>query len=182
MLLGAVVFAILAYTVSGVNRFVIGFIVSSKLIFMVTTVMAKSGDMELAFVLLIPLIVGTVCGLILMSWTKVKISAFVLATAFIGASEVAPVIAKYINQGLFAYSRDFGYLLDPIDIIFSLMKVELTDKTTLLVMIPLLIFGITKQFKAVKAQLNALGYNDPLSVPLITFETENKKNHGKVIT
>lgn len=83
IIIGVIALPILTYTVPGVNRFMLGFLVASKLFFMLTMVLAKSGDMEVETAVFLPLIAGTVVGVCLMAWTKVRVSAFVLACTFI---------------------------------------------------------------------------------------------------
>lgn len=77
--IGMILLPILAYNVAGVNRFILGYIVSSKLFFMVTTVMMKNGSIDILSALLYPLIGGAVIGLILMAWTRIRVSAFVFS-------------------------------------------------------------------------------------------------------
>lgn len=172
-LIGLILFPILTYTIPGVNRFVLGFLVSSKLFFMLTTVMAKSGDMGIESAVILPLIAGTVVGVFLMVWTRVRVSAFVLGCTFIGASEIAPVISEWINRILFAATGDYFYLFDPVDLLFSLFKIELTDTWTLIAMVVLMIWGGYKQINALKA--NSI----PLDTPVIGFEVPRSEN-GKL--
>lgn len=174
-LIGLIVLPILTYTIPGVNRFVLGFLVSSKLFFMLTTALVKAGDMGIESAVVVPLIAGTIVGLILMAWTQVRVSAFVLGCTFIGASEIAPVISEWINRVGFAITGDYYYLFDPVDLLFSLFKIELTDKWTLIAMILLMIWGGYKQINNLKA-------NDiPLDTPLIGFESPRSEN-GKLYT
>lgn len=173
-LIGFILFPILTYTVPGVNRFVLGFLVSCKLFFMLTTVLAKSGDMEIASAVLLPLAVGTLVGLILMAWTKMRVSALVLGCAFIGASEIAPVISEWINRLLFSVTGDYSFFFDPVDVLFSLFKIELTDTWTLISMVVLMIWGGAVMINKLKAQ------NIPLDTPVIGFEVPRSEN-GKII-
>lgn len=173
--IGAILIPILTYTIPGVNRFVLGFLVSSKLFFMLTTVLAKSGDMDIEEAIVLPLVAGTIVGLCLMAWTRVRVSAFVLGCTFIGASEIAPVISEWINRILYAATGDFQYLFDPIDILFALFKIELTDTWTLIAMVVLMIWGGYKQISNIKA--NGIS----LDTPLIGFEMPKGKN-GRIYT
>lgn len=173
-LIGFILFPILTYTVPGVNRFVLGFLVSCKLFFMLTTVLAKSGDMEITSAVLLPLAAGTLVGLILMAWTKMRVSALVLGCAFIGASEIAPVISEWINRLLFSVTGDYSFFFDPVDVLFSLFKIELTDTWTLISMVVLMIWGGAVMLNKLKAQ------NIPLDTPVIGFEVPRSEN-GKII-
>ena len=173
-LIGFILFPILTYTVPGVNRFVLGFLVSCKLFFMLTTVLAKSGDMEITSAVLLPLAAGTLVGLILMAWTKMRVSALVLGCAFIGASEIAPVISEWINRLLFSVTGDYSFFFDPVDVLFSLFKIELTDTWTLISMVVLMIWGGAVMINKLKAQ------NIPLDTPVIGFEVPRSEN-GKII-
>lgn len=175
VLTGFIVFPILTYTVPGVNRFVLGFLVGSKLLFMLTTVLAKAGTIDIATTIMLPLGIGTLLGLILMAWTQMRVSAFVLSCSFIGASEIAPVVSEWINRILFSATGDYSYILDPIDLFFALFKIELTDEWMLISMIVLMIWGGYKQIQKLKAE------KIPLDTPLIGFESPTGPN-GRIYT
>lgn len=174
-IIGMILLPILAYNIAGVNRFVLGYIVSSKLFFMATTVIAKNGDMDILSALLYPLIGGTVIGLILMAWTKIRVSAFVLGCTFIGASEIAPNISKLINGTLFSATGDISFLFDPIDALFAVFGIELTDGWTLGAMIVLMVIFGYRQIRTMKRK------GIPLDAPLIGFEVpEDKGKNGRI--
>lgn len=175
ILIGIIALPILTYTIPGVNRFVLGFLVSTKLFFMLTTVLAKANTIEIPSALIIPLVAGSIAGLALMAWTRVRVSAFVLACTFIGASEIAPVISEWINRILYGFTGNIGYLIDPVDLIFSLFKIELTDQWMLISMVVLMAIGGYKQINNLRA--NCI----PLDTPLIGFEVPRKDN-GKIYT
>lgn len=175
VLAGVIGLPILTYTVPGVNRFILGFLVSCKLLFMLTTVLAKKNAIEIEAAIMVPLVVGTIVGLCLMVWTRVRVSAFVLGCTFIGASEIAPVVSEWVNRIFFSVTGDIGYLFDPIDLFFALFKVELTDQWMLISMIILMIWGGYKQIKNLKANGIAL------DTPLIGFEVPRGDN-GKIYT
>ncbi len=175
ILAGFIGLPILTYTIPGVNRFVLGFLVSCKLLFMLTTVLAKAGKMDIEMVFALPLIVGTLAGLALMAWTTVRVSAFVLGCTFIGASEIAPVVSEWANRILFSVTGDYSYIFDPIDLFFALFKVELTDHWMLISMIILMIWGGYRQIQ----RLKELGI--PLDTPLIGFESPTGPN-GRIYT
>lgn len=172
--LGLIIFPILTYTVAGVNRFVVGYIVILKLTFMLTTWMFKRGDIELGIMFIIPIIIGVIAGIIFMAWTQMSVLPFVLACTFLGASNIAPTISKYINQFIFGITGDYSSLIDPIDLFFALFKIELTDGWTLVIVILLMAVGIPVQINSVKSQ----GFS--LDTPVITYETERKEDHGKI--
>lgn len=175
ILAGLIGLPILTYTIPGVNRFVLGFLVSCKLLFMLTTVLAKAGMMDFEMAFALPLIVGTLAGLALMAWTKVRVSAFVLGCTFIGASEIAPVVSEWANRILFSVTGDYSYIFDPIDLFFALFKVELTDQWMLISMIILMIWGGYRQIQ----RLKAAGIS--LDTPLIGFESPTGPN-GRIYT
>lgn len=169
-LIGAIVFPVLTYTIAGINRFVLGFLVGSKLLFMLTTVLAKGGDMEITTALTLPLLLGTIIGVFLMAWTRMRVSAFLLSCTFVGASEIAPVISEWINRIMYGITGNYSYLIDPIDLLFALFKIELTDVWTLISMIVLMAFGCYAQFQRLKAKgLSA-------DMPIIGFEVPREKN------
>ncbi len=155
---------ILTYTIPGVNRFMLGFIVGNKLAFMVTTELAKERIIDIQNAIIIPLAIGTIVGVVLMAWTKVRVSAFVIGCAFLGSCEMASTISEWINRIFFSVTGDVGYLFDPIDLLFSLFKIELTDIYTFISLVVLMILGIRTQIKSLQAQ------GIPLSTPVIGFE------------
>lgn len=173
ILIGVIALPILTYSIPGVNRFMLGFLVSSKLLFMLTTVLAKEGGMDVGEAIVLPLVGGTVAGVALMAWTSMRVSAFVLGCTFIGASEIAPVISEWINRILFSVTGNITYLFDPVDMIFALFKIELTDIWVLLSMIILMIWGARKQIRALKEE------GIPLDTPIIGFECLRADN-GKI--
>ncbi len=173
--IGMILLPILTYNIAGVNRFVLGYIVSSKLFFMATTVMAKNGDIDVLSALLYPLVGGAVIGLVLMAWTSIRVSAFVFSCTFIGASGIAPNISKLINGTLFTATGDFSFLFDPIDTLFAFFGIELTDEWTLGAMIVLMVIFGYRQIRTMKRK------GIPLNAPLIAFEVpEDKGKNGRI--
>lgn len=175
VLLGMIGLPILTYLSPAVNRFVLGFLVSSKLLFMLTTPLAKDGTIGIEETLTIPLVAGTVIGVVLMLWIKMRVSAFVLGCTFIGASQIAPVVSEWINRIFFAATGDISYLFDPIDLLFALFKIELTDWWMFGAMLFFMALGGYKQIKRLKE--NGI----PLDTPLIGFESPKGPN-GRVYT
>jgi len=175
ILIGTIGLPILTYTSPVVNRFVLGFLVSCKLFFMLTTWLAKDHGLGIEETIMVPLIAGTVVGIALMAWTQMRVSAFVLGCTFIGASQIAPVISEWINRIAFGITGDISFLFDPIDFIFALFKIELTDKWTLLAMVILMALGAYKQIKNMKEK------GIPLDTPLIGFESPTGPN-GRIHT
>lgn len=172
ILAGVIGLPILTYRVPAVNRFVLGFLVCSKLLFMVTTVMMKGGALPIDLALAAPLIIGAVAGLVLAAWTGMAVSSFVLACSFIGASGIAPVVAKWVNRILFSATGDMGFLIDPLDILFALFRIELTDLPTLICMVGFMAWGVYRQIR--QLQENKI----PLDTPVIS--TEYNKRNGKL--
>lgn len=176
IIIGAIVFPIMTYLIPAVNRFVLGFIVTMKLLYMLTTYLCKEGIMEFSVALILPLIVATILGILFMLMRELSVLPFALGCVFIGASQLAPTIAKYINQFIFGITQDFSLLFDPIDFIFALFKIELTDGWTLLLMIIFMVCGLPIQLGYIKKQ----GYD--YDTPLIVFETDNADMHGKIVS
>ncbi len=173
--IGAIVLPILTYNIPGVNRFMIGYIVFMKIAYMFTTELFRRGSTDWFGILLLPMIIGAIGGVILAAWVDVPVSAFVLACAFFGASEAAPIIAKYINYVGYGITQDVNWLIDPLGIIMKLFSIELSDIPTLVSLLILMGFGIPMQLQIIKNQ----GYS--YSIPLIVFETDNKSEHGKIV-
>ena len=176
IIIGAIVFPIMTYLIPAVNRFVLGFLVTMKLLYMLTTHLCKKGIMEFSVALISPLIVATILGILFMFMREMSVLPFALGCVFIGASQLAPTIAKYINQFIFGITQDFSLLFDPIDFIFALFKIELTDGWTLLLMIIFMVCGLPIQLGYIKKQ----GYD--YDTPLIVFETDNEDMHGKIVS
>lgn len=174
--IGAVIFPILTYHIPAVNRFVLGFIVTLKLLYMLTTYLCKEGVMEFSVAVILPLIVATILGIVFMFLRRISVLPFALGCVFIGASQLAPTIAKYINQFIFGLTQDYSLLFDPVDFVFALFKIELTDGWTLLLMILFMVIGLPLQFRYIKKQ----GYD--YDTPLIVFETDDTNMHGKIIS
>lgn len=99
-----------------------------------------------------------------------------VACVFLGASQVAPAIAKYVNQFIFGITHDFSLLFNLVDFVFVLSKMELTDGWTLLFMFIFMCIGLPVQLKSIKQQ----GYSYDTSI--IAFETDNSYMHGKIIS
>lgn len=175
IIIGAVIFPILTYCFPAVNRFVLGFLVTMKLLYMLTTYLCKNGSMGFETAIMLPLVLGTILGIVFMLLRQLSVLPFALGCAFLGASQVAPTIAKYINQIIFGITHDYSLLFDPVDFIFALFKIELTDGWTLLLMIVLMCIGLPVQMNYIKRQ----GYS--YDTPIIAFETDDPDMHGRII-
>lgn len=173
--LGMLIFPILTYTVPGVNRFVLGFLFGTKFVAMITTILFKEGSIDIIEALVSPLIAGTLIGLIMMAWIQMRVMPFVLCSTFIGASSIAPTIAEWINRGGFIITGSSSFLPDPIDLLFALFKIELTDTITLLVMATLLILGCAIQLSRLKTQ------GIPYDTPIIGFEIPCSENEKETV-
>lgn len=173
--MGGIIFPILTYTIPAVNRFVLGFLVTMKLLYMLTTYLCKNGDMEFEVAITLPLVLGTIMGVIFMMLRQLSVLPFSLGCVFLGASQLAPTVAKYVNQFIFGITHDYSLLFDPVDFIFALFKIELTDGWTLLFMIIFMCIGLPLQLKYIKDQ----GYT--YDTPVIAFETDDPKMNGKII-
>lgn len=172
--LGALIFPIMTYSIPGVNRFVLGFLVGAKLFGMFTTVMLKNGSLDAKVALMLPFVAGTLIGLVLMAWIQMRVSAFVISCSFVGAADIAPIISEWFNRIMYSTTGDISYLFDPIDLLFALFKIELTDEVTLYSLLILLALGCWSQLKRLKSMGIAC------STPLIGFEVPREEN-GKII-
>lgn len=175
-IMGAFIFPFLTYSIPAVNRFVLGFIVTMKLLYMLTTYLFKNGSMEFETAIIMPLVMATALGIVFALLQEMSVLPFSLACVFLGASQLAPTIAKYVNQFMFGITHDYSLLFDPIDFLFALLKIELTDGWTLLFMILLMCIGLRTQLDFIKQQ----GYT--YDTPIIVFETNNSDMHGKIVT
>lgn len=185
VILGAIIMPVLTYTVSKINRFVLGYIVGSKLTIIFTVGAIHDGldeignylfngnlNIEIIIVMLMPVIIGSIFGIILASLDKFKISAYVVACSYIGASECAPNIEKYLGYIKAFLTGDIGAAIDPIDMIFSSYNIELNSMTTFVIII--ILMGISSYYK-IKSLLNQ-GYSLDTNIALL--ETEE----GELVT
>lgn len=175
-IIGAVVFPILTYCVPAVNRFVLGFIVTMKLLYMLTSYLCRRGRIEFETAIMLPLLVAAILGVMFALLRQLSVLPFALACTFLGASQVAPTIAKYVEQFVFGITHDYSLLFDPVDFIFALFKIELTDGWTLFFMIILMCIGLKIQLNSIRQQ----GYT--YDTPIIAFETDDPDMHGKIIS
>lgn len=173
---GAIGLPIMTYRIPAVNRFVLGFLVVMKLSYMFTTYLWKNEAMDFGTTIALPLFIATVAGIIFMLWHQLSVLPFALGCVFIGASQVAPTIAKYVNQFIFGVTQDYSLIFDPIDFVFALFKIELTDGWTLLFMIVLMAIGVPMQLKYITEQ----GYT--YDTPIIAFETDKPEMNGRIIS
>lgn len=176
LIIGAIVFPILTYHIPTVNRFVLGFLVTMKLLYMFTTYLFKNGSMELGMALVVPLIFATLFGIIFMLLRRLSVLPFSLGCVFLGASQIAPTIAKYINQFIFGITHDYALVFDPVDFLFAFLKIELTDGWVLLLMLLFMCIGLPIQLNSIKKQ----GYT--YDTPIIVFETDDSDKHGKIFS
>ena len=174
--LGAIILPILTYRIPAVNRFILGFLITMKLLYMLTTHLVSNNNIELSTAIISPLIGATVLGIIFMLLRQLSVLPFALGCVFLGASQLAPTIVKYINQIQFGITHDVSLLFDPVSFIFALFKIELTDGLTLIIMIILICIGLPIQLKDIKKQ----GYT--YDTPIIVFETNDPNMHGKIIS
>lgn len=158
---GLIILPIAVYKVPAVNRFIIGFIVAMKIVFMITTVLMKAGEMSISTALMVPLIVGTIAGVILMLWTQFSIGSYIIATSFIGAAQAAPSVSNIINYIEAGFTGEIWW--DPYDILFALFKIELTDFWTLVILIIMLAWACVYTYKHITAVI-------PPNTPLIVYE------------
>ena len=126
--------------------------------------------------IIMPLVLAAILGIVFMLLRQLSVLPFALGCVFLGASQIAPTAAKYINQFIFGITHDYSLLFDPVDFIFALFKIELTDGLTLLIMIVLMCIGVPLQLKYIKEQ----GYT--YDTPIITFETDDPNMHGRIIS
>lgn len=174
--MGAIIFPVLTYSVPAINRFVLGFLITGKLSYMITTYMWKEGYIELRVATALPVVLAIIFGLIFMLMSQLSVLPFALGCIFIGASQVAPVISKFINQVEFGITQDYSLLFDPRDLIFAMFNIELTDGWTLFFMIVFMGLGLPYQLNYIKQQ----GYT--YDTPIIVFETDSKNMSGKIIS
>ena len=175
-IMGAIIFPVLTYSVPAINRFVLGFLITGKLSYMITTYMWKEGYIELRVATALPVVLAIIFGLIFMLMSQLSVLPFALGCIFIGASQVAPVISKFINQVEFGITQDYSLLFDPRDLIFAMFNIELTDGWTLFFMIVFMGLGLPYQLNYIKQQ----GYT--YDTPIIVFETDSKNMSGKIIS
>lgn len=169
VVVGVILVPILTFKVPAVNRFIVGFIVAMKITFMITTVSMKNGDMSIVEALMIPLLIGTLVGIVLMLWTQLSVGTYVIATSFLGAAQTAPSISDIINYVESGITGDIWW--DPYDVLFAYFKIELTDFWTLVVLIIMMVIAIVFTYKKITAVI-------PPNTPMIVYE-KTKKGDSK---
>ena len=148
-----------------------------KLLYMLTTYLYREErNIDLQIAIFMPLIVATEFGILFMFLRELSVLPFALGCAFLGASQVVPTITKYINQLKFGITHDYSILFNPVDFIFALFKIELTDGMTLFFMVILMFIGVFFQMNNIKKQ----GYS--YDTPIIVFEKDDPNMHGKIIS
>lgn len=148
----AIGFVVLAYEWALLNHFLVGFIIATKLTFMILLQMAKiSGDIN-SSILVLPIIMGFVLGIVLV--VKMNNKVLLICVAYIGATEFVPKIMSFLNKTAFAVTGDGGYLIstDPIELILSFLGIEIPSLFECILVIVLFFGGYFWQKRCVEMQ------------------------------
>ena len=118
------IFFIAAYKIVWLNHFLAGFLVTTKITYMILFILMNGGILEadLNILLGFPLIVGGVAGAILTILCTKQIVLFCLA--FIGATELIPKIIDVINKGAFFITGDITYIFDWKEKLLSFLSIK----------------------------------------------------------
>lgn len=120
----AVGFAGLAYKNIALNHFLGGFLLVTKISFMLITKAYEYGmSEEIAWLFVLPIILGVIGGVAF----STKFTGYVVISclAFWGAIDFVPNMFQLLNGTLFAMTGDFGYIFDPASFILSIFGIEI---------------------------------------------------------
>nr|DAJ34955.1 MAG TPA: protein of unknown function (DUF4203) [Caudoviricetes sp.] len=120
-----ILFSILAYEWVRLNHFLIGFITSIKLLFMLIYGIMDKGiiDFDIDILFSVPIIIGIVVGTILS--TRLKYAAVILCLAYIGSVDLVINFFDLLNKGLFVATGDISYIFDIEGVIMQLIGVDI---------------------------------------------------------
>ena len=116
-------FSAYAYKNVKLNHFLAGFLLGTKISFMVLMKMAESGMIDdIGWLFILPIIIGAGAG----ELSSAMFSGYIVlaCTAFLGAIELVPRIFKIINGTLFAATGDLSFIFDPISSLLSIFGIE----------------------------------------------------------
>lgn len=120
-----IIFFILAYRWIRLNHFLIGFITSTKILFMLLYGLMDKNiiDIDASILFVVPLIIGVIVGCVLS--TYLKYSAVLLCLAYIGSVDLVLNLFDLINKGLFIASGDISYIFDIEDILMQIIGIDI---------------------------------------------------------
>lgn len=120
-----ILFSVLAYKWIWLNHFLIGFIASTKLLFMLIYGIMDKGiiDFNIDTLFSVPIIIGIAVGVFLS--THLKYAAVLLCLAYIGSVDLVMNFFDLLNKGLFIATGDIRYIFDIKDVIMQLVGIDI---------------------------------------------------------
>lgn len=117
-------FATLVYKNITLNHFMAGFLLATKIAFMVIT---KAYEYEMAedigWLFVLPIIIGIMGGIA--SCTQFTGYIVLACMAFWGAIDFVPKMFEWINGTLFALTGDISFIFDPLSFLLSFFGIEI---------------------------------------------------------
>lgn len=114
-----------AYIWKPLNHFLAGFLLATKVAFMIIEILMNNEIMDIDFEMLIgiPIVLGIIFGFVACSIFNNWI--LLLCVTFVGATNLVPHIFTWIDRGSFVITGDISYIMDPQSLILSLFGIEI---------------------------------------------------------
>lgn len=144
--LSMLIFWILAYKSITLNHFLAGFLLATKVSFMLVMKMYEYSIITDSDLLLaLPVMVGLIAGCV----TCLKFNKYILiaCVAFIGVTEFVPKMFDLINKTLFVATGDISFIFDPLSFILSVFGITIPSNGEVFFMIVLGIVSFCLQYK-----------------------------------
>lgn len=155
----AVGFAGLAYKNIGLNHFLGGFLLITKVSFMLITKAYEYGMAEdIGWLFVLPIILGIIGGIAFS--TRYTGYVVISCLAFWGAIDFVPNMFKLLNGTLFVMTGDFGYIFDPRSFIFSIFGIEIPSGGEVLFI--LVVTAVSIYFQKVRAEKENIKLDEKL--------------------
>ncbi len=120
----AAAFSAMAYKNITLNHFMAGFLLATKISFMIITKVFEYGmSDDIGGLLVLPIIIGIIGGIV--SCTKFTGYIVLACLAFWGSIDFVPKMFEWINGTLFAMTGDYSFIFDPISFLLSLFGIEI---------------------------------------------------------
>ncbi len=145
----AAAFSVMVYKKIVLNHFMAGFLLATKISFMIITKVFEYGtfdDVGMLFVL--PVVIGIIGGIV--SCTQFTGYIVLACLAFWGAIDFVPKMFEWINGTLFVMTGDYSFIFDPTSFLLSLFGIEIPSGGEVFFILLLTIGGF--YFQKVRAE------------------------------
>lgn len=164
ILIGAVAFPILTYTVPGVNRFVLGFIVTLKLTGMIALNLMMYNGLPLANAIGYSMLASIISACVFMALVSMPASGYIVATAFLGAVGLSTKIQDIFSGLQYTFTGNMSLLFDPASLIFAVLGIDYADMQRIAIIVVCMGIGGYFQYR----KLIDEGYTP--GTPMIAYE------------